>query len=411
MDQAIKPQRSPFLLLMGGQLISNLGDALAGLAVTWLIVELTNSTMARGLSLALSVLPVLLLSPFSGALVDRHRRKSILATSDCVRFLIDLLFGLVVLAGWVRVWQIYLFMVLRSAATIFYDPALNALIQLLVPPERLVKANGLQQLARNAAMVVGPALASLSLAKLGIGMVIIVDGLTFLFSAVVITYLQVPIDAVSPGRHGAYLVQLRDGWNYVRQRTWIIYLTSSFVLVNASSAILGVILPFIARDVLQMDLVNFGWLNSASAAGAVSAALLLVSINLRWSRRRVLTVTMLVTATAMALMTLTRTPLAAMAVLFLAGLAGPFMASTSNAMYQAVIPREYMGRVGVFRAIVSRSMQPVFFLFTGLLSQRLGYTSCLLIAAALPLLAAAMVHCLVRVPETTAASARQSVAQ
>lgn len=384
---------------MFGQLISTLGDALAGMALVWLIIKLTNSPMTRGISLTLSSLPVLLLSPLAGALVDRCRRRSILASSDCLRFVIDLAFAVVIMLGYVRVWHVYLFTLLRSAATIFYEPALSALIQLLVPPEQLVKANGLQQLVRNLTMVVGPVLAGLAVNRIGLGAVVLLDGLTFLFSAAVLLYLRVPEDIVTQRERMSFGIQLAEGWAYVRAHNWIIFLTGSFVLVNASSSIISVLLPFFAVDVLRLGSTGYGLLTSVQAAGAVGAALVLTSVTLGWKRRTVLTWAMLVGAICVAGLSLLSNPALALVVLFAAGATGPFMASTSNAMYQSVIPREFIGRVGVFRHIVSMSMMPLFFFLTGWLTVRFGYVNCILIAATLRIGSVAIVHLLVRLPE------------
>lgn len=395
------PLRTPFGLLMVGQLVSTLGDALAGMALAWLIMELTHSPMARGISLALSSLPMLLLSPLAGAVVDRHRRRSILATSDCLRFLIDLVFAVVIMLDLVQVWHIYLFAVLRSAATIFYEPALSALTQLLIAPDQLVKANGLVQLVRNSTMVVGPILAGLAIRSLGIGVVVLVDGLTFLFSASILAVLRVPQDAVAVQKRVPAWRQLAEGWAYVRAHGWIAWLTGSFVLVNASNSIINVLLPFFAVDTLGLGSGGYGLLTSVRAAGAVCASLLLTSVTLPWRRKSILTLAMLAGAIAVALLGLLSGLAPALLLLSLAGAMGPFMASTSNAMYQSVIPKEFIGRVGVFRHIVSMSMMPVFFFLTGWLTSRLGYVACILIAAGLQTASSLIVHFKIELPEAT----------
>ena len=396
--EATRPINPQFLLLMSGQFISNIGDALAGMALVWLVIQLTNSPMTRGISLALSVLPALLLSPVSGTMVDRYRRRSILASSDFIRFVIDAVFALVVMLGSVQVWYIYLFTILRSAATIFYDPALTALIQTLIPREQLVKANGQQLLVRNVTIVIGPALAGLCLAKIGIGAVVLVDGLTFLVSAAVLLVMKVPEDRVLAVQRTSTREQLSAGWCYVKERNWIIVLTLSFVLLNAGSSIMSVVLPFFAKDVLHLDATGYGLLTSVSAAGAVAASLLLSVVKLSADRHRTLVVAVIGSALGMLLLSFSGQMVTALPFLFLRGFAGPFVGSTSNALYQAAVPREYMGRVGVFRRMVSISMMPVAFFGTGLLTTVLGYQRCLLVAGCLMATTAAIIYFLVKLP-------------
>lgn len=399
-----------FLLLMSGQFISNLGDALAGMAIVWLVIQLTDSPMTRGITMALSVIPMLLLSPVSGAVVDRFRRRSILATSDFIRFLIDAVFAVVIMFGYTEVWHIYLFTILRSAATIFYDPALSALVQTLIPSEQLVKANGLQLLVRNITVVVGPTLAGLSLAKVGIGAVVLVDGLTFLISALILSRMKVPGDDICQGPvRASTWEQLAEGWLYVKNRGWIIVLTCSFVLLNAGSSVMGVLLPFCARDTLGLQVAGYGLLGSVSATGAVSASLLLSTLKLTTDKKRMLVSAITALALSMVGLALSSHISIALPILFVSGFTGPFIASTTNALYQSTVPRDYMGRVGVFRRMVSVSMMPVAHLLTGVLTTMLGYQTCLYIAGVLIGISAAMVHLFARLPGAITLSVNYSV--
>ncbi len=207
-----------FRLLFSGQVVSNLGDWLDFIALAILIAyvwEMGPSSLAA-LSIAVAV-PWIFIAPFSGVLVDRWPKKSVLIGSDLVRAAI--------VAGYIvapNLPVLLALVVLKTTVATFFVPADQATIRILVPASQLHSANALSQLVQQSAKVIGPALGGLLVAVASPRVAFGVDAATFLVSAAILSRLK-PIDV--PGARGAsddgdeggpgYWAQLREGVAYI----------------------------------------------------------------------------------------------------------------------------------------------------------------------------------------------------
>jgi MFS family permease len=208
-----------FRLLWVGEAVSALGDQFALVALPWLALLLTGSALALGTVLAVMAIPRALFMLVGGAFVDRLSPRRVMLVSNAVRLVAVSVLGLIVLAGAAQLWMLYVFAIVFGIADAFFYPAQTAIVPELVEGEQLQQANGITQGTTQLTVLIGPALAGLVIAGLaamdatpdlaGIGLVLLIDGATFLVSLVTLMFINAR--HTSSGDQGSVLGQIGEG--------------------------------------------------------------------------------------------------------------------------------------------------------------------------------------------------------
>ncbi|HJQ36450.1 MAG TPA: MFS transporter, partial [Thermoanaerobaculia bacterium] len=169
-----------FSVVWFSQLVSIVGSGLTSFALGVWVYERSHSATQFALITLFLVLPGVLLSPLAGALADRWNRKLLIILGDCGSALGTLAIALLVYADRLEVWHIYLATAFSSVCGAFQWPAFAASIAMLVPKERLGRANGMVQIAEAAGLVISPLLAGVLVVTTGLWGVILIDFATFI---------------------------------------------------------------------------------------------------------------------------------------------------------------------------------------------------------------------------------------
>ncbi|BCB90294.1 MFS transporter [Phytohabitans suffuscus] len=257
---------------LAGHAVSVAGTWMQRVAQDWLVLQLSDSALALGVSTALQFLPTLLFGLWGGVLVDRvDRRRAIMATQAVSAVLAAALAALV-LTDAVQLWMVYALALGLGFVTVVDVPARHAFVTEMVEPEDYVNAQALNSTVHNAGRLVGPALAGLLIATVHIGAAFALNALSF--AAVLLGLALMDPRALRPRENAPRAKgQARAGLAYVWHHP---ELRACMVLV-AVVALLGqnfrVVLPLLARDTFHGGPEVYGWLTSALGVGAVVGAL------------------------------------------------------------------------------------------------------------------------------------------
>src|SRR5215213_11026789 len=179
-----------FRLLFGAQIISLLGSGVTTVGLALFAYQLTGgdaATAVIGSALFLRILAFLIFSQPAGVIADRISRKTILITTDVLRFGLLALFPLIT-----EVWQIYLLIFLINAVTAFFTPTYEASIPEIVGEKHYVEALSYSRVAVNVEAFAAPALAGLLVALMGVRWVFWFDAATYLVSALLVLLTVMP---------------------------------------------------------------------------------------------------------------------------------------------------------------------------------------------------------------------------
>ncbi|GII52013.1 MFS transporter [Planotetraspora thailandica] len=255
-----------------GHAVSVIGTWMQRVAQDWLVLELTDSPVALGISTALQFLPTLLFGLWGGVLVDRlDRRRTIMATQAASAVLAAAL-AVLVLSDHVQLWMVYALTLGLGLVTVLDTPARQAFVTEMVSPENYVNAQALNSTVHNAGRLVGPAIAGVLIATVDVGAAFAVNALSF--AAVLLGLAR-----MNPGElHKVPALprakgQARQGLRYVWEHPEL----RACLFLVAVVALLGqnfrVVFPLLARETFDGGPEVYGWLTSALGVGAMLGAL------------------------------------------------------------------------------------------------------------------------------------------
>jgi MFS family permease len=255
-----------------GQSTSLIGTWMQSVAQSWLVFTLTHSATAIGFVLALQTLPVLLLGPYGGVIADRVNKRKLMIVLQSLMGLQALVLGILVVTHAVLFWEICVLAVVLGLNNCFENPARQAFVREMVGAAQVRNAVSLNSTMVNAARAVGPAVAGLLIATVGVGVCFLVNAVSFV--AVVYSLVSMNTRALRPSPPTQRARgQLREGFRYVARapRLWVPLLMMGIVGTLAYE--FQVTLPVIAKTTFGGNAATYGFLTAAMGVGAVCGGL------------------------------------------------------------------------------------------------------------------------------------------
>ena len=261
-----------YRLYFTGQSISMVGTWMQMTAQSWLVLTLTHSSAALGLTVALQAVPVLLLGPYGGVIADRVDKRRLMIALQIVMGFQALALGLLVVSGAARFWEICVLAVILGLNNAFENSARQAFVREMVGKDELHNAITLNSVTVNAARAVGPAVGGVLIATAGIGICFLLNAASF--AAVVASLLVMDTSALRPsppsGRAGG---QLREGLRYAARTPAIAIPLAMMALVGLLAYEFSVSLPVLAERSFHGGAEAYGFMTAAMGIGAVVGGL------------------------------------------------------------------------------------------------------------------------------------------
>ncbi len=357
-----------FQLFMSGQSISLIGTWMQRMAVSWLVYEMTHSAFMLGLVAFASRIPMMFLSPYAGAYVDRHSRYRTLLVTQFASMLQAGLLALVVLTNQYNIVIIILLSIMLGVINAFDAPSRQSLMIVLVQNKNdLPNAIALNSTMVTLARLIGPAVAGILLSTVGEGICFLINFLSFI--AVITTLLMMKIKVPPKVKHTEHIWQnLRQGFTYLKRNPG---LRNAIILMAMLSFIImpyTTLLPIYAKTVFKGDVTTFGWLNVISGLGALMGAIYVARLHTEKNLLKVMIVAGLLISVSLILFSYT-TYLPLSLFLILLGEAGllTFIAS-ANTYLQTNVDEKMRGRVISYYVMAFGGMLPLGSLVVGLLA-------------------------------------------
>ncbi len=345
-----------------GQVVSVTGTFMQGTAQQWLVLTLSKNPLALGVVGALQFLPLLLLGPFMGIVVDRFPRRKLLLLTQTSSSILAVALWLLTVTNEVRLWHVFVLAALLGLVNALDMPTRQAFVSEMVPTNYLLNAVSLNSVQFNVARILGPAMAGALIALLGVPTLFLLNAISFL--AVIAGLLMmrdaelVPIPRLA-GAHG--LAQLRaigDGarfiWNTPSVRVTFLLLT----VVGTLGFNFNVSLPLEASGVLHAGPTVFGLLSSSLGVGALVGALALARRGGAPSNRLLIGTT-LVFGVLEAAIGLTHSLPLVMLLIAATGCGMSMFSASANTRTQLSTPPEMRGRVMSVYSMIFMGSTPI----------------------------------------------------
>jgi MFS family permease len=337
----------------------------------WLVLELTGSPFDLGLVTALQFTPILLLSPIGGALSDRFPKRRIILLTQAAMMGQALVLAALVWSGQVRYWHVAVLAAIYGLGRAVDIPARQAFITDLVGKPDLPNAVALNSLVFNGARIVGPAVAGLLIARFGVAPAFLLNGLSFLAVLAALLATRTPGAPDPAGRLG-----LREGvgagLTYAARTPPVAFTLCLLVVVSILVLNFNVVVPLVARDVLNEGAHGFGLLMSSLGAGAVAAAIALTLLRRGRPPLWSLPASAAVLSAGTAALGLVGHFGTAAALLILLGGCQILFSTGCNTTLQLGTPDALRGRVMGLYALAHAGMTPFGSLLVGTAAEHLG---------------------------------------
>lgn len=360
-----------FLAIWSSQLLSIVTSGITGFVLgVWVFQRTGSATQFVTITLC-AVLPEVLFSPLAGSLADRWDRRRLMMTADLGAALSTGALALLLLLGELQVWHIYVVTAVSAVFGTAQMAAYHSMVPLLVPKERLGRANGMLQVA-DAVRVAAPLLAGALLVGVGLTGVVVIDLVTFVISRVVLHLVPLPREVTRPGGGAArgepWLRDLAFGLRFLRGRRGLLWLVALLAAYNLFFGMAGVLVQPLILSFGSAALL--GALMFAGGAGLLTGGLVLSS----WGgpRRRVRGLVTFIAVGGVLLAAHGLSPSAALiavvAPAFLFTL--PFVQGTGMTLIQLKTPPGELGRVLSTVRTVTQAATVLTYLAAGPLADR-----------------------------------------
>jgi MFS family permease len=363
-------QYRDFRLFWFGQIISLSGTWMQSVAQGWLVYSLTKSPFYLGLVAASGSLPILLFTLAGGIAADRFRKRNLLLLTQALSIVPALLLGILTGIGMITVWQVALLAAVLGTVNAFDIPARQSFLIELVGRDSLTSAIALNSAAFHGARMIGPVVAGITIATLGLPACFYLNALSFV--AVIVALSKMTIQGEIRENSGGLFKDFIEGIRFVKSRSGIrrsILLIAVFSLVGMPFITL---LPVFAGEILNAGAKGFGFLVGATGAGALAAALLLAFRGDIRDKGRFISMAALSASVSLLMFSLSKNIYISIPFLLVVGWGLVSFLATANSFIQLSAPDNLRGRVMSVFTLVFLGTAPIGNSLVGAMADYIG---------------------------------------
>ena len=335
------------ILMLQGNAVSALGDILYSVAIGYWVYEKTGSSALMGIMSSISMFMTMLVMPFSGSIIDKCSRKLIIVGMDTLRGVIMLALGVLAFADSLSVPVVLAAAFLASACSVFFSPAVSTLMLDIIPHDDMVRGQSVFSGVNSFINLVGKAISGALVAFLGVPLIVLLNGVSYLVSAFTELFITVP-KTVHQGEKitlGGIFADFRVAVREIfRNRYLKLFIPCALILNLLSAGSMTLMLPFTLEKGFTVDM--YGYLMSVETAASLLCVCLLGVVRLKPKARYWGMSGGFLSATLFFILTYLANNFAVMCVsMFLASFANAMGNSVFNASMMLALPEENRGAI------------------------------------------------------------------
>ena len=270
-----------FILLLQGNTVSTIGDLMYSVAIGYWVYEQTGSSGLMGIMSAISMFVTMFLSPFSGSIVDKCNRKWVMVGMDIMQGVIMLGIGLLAYLGKLNVLGVLIAALLAALGSVFYSPAVSTLMIDIIPHDDMTRGQSIFSGSNALIQMVGTAFSGVMVAFFGVPLIVVINGLSNLYSAASELFIHVP-KTVQQGDRVSVKGILRDSGKAVNMIVsdpcLRLFVPSALLLNLLAAGPLTLVLPFCMEKGFTVDM--YGYLMAIYTAASLICVLVLGVVKL-----------------------------------------------------------------------------------------------------------------------------------
>jgi len=365
-----------YIIFWIGQLISLLGSSVVQFTIIWWITVETESEFFLALSTFLGFGPTMLFTPIAGVFVDRWSRKKLIAAVDFSQAVATIGLIYMFMIGIANVWFVLAIITLRGVFQAFHGPAVQAIIPLLVPKEKLSRMNGLDYLFNGVILMVGPLVGALLLNYFILQDVLWLDAITFMIAIIPTIIISIPSVKTSTivKEKTPFITELSEGIIFIRNQQGLLALLTVFTAANFFMRPLYVLLPLFVKDVHLGGAEELAFLFAIVQAGIIGASMIMSSWKGFENNAHGVALGIFIMYFGFMVCSFAPQGLYPLLILgvFLNGFGLPIANVSSQTIWQKIVPTEKLGRVYSVRLTIAQGSGPIAIILSGILGEFFG---------------------------------------
>lgn len=350
----------------------------------WLAYSITKSPFLLGVVGAIQFTPTLLFSLFVGAAVDRFNKRHLIIGTQIILALLAMIYSALVFSGHIQYWHILILATIQGTVSAIDMPSRQTFMVELVGKEDLMNAIALNSTIFNGARIIGPAIAGIVMAEIGIGFCFLFNALSFL-PLIGGLFFIVPLTVPKKEKSKNILSEVSDGLRYIVQEKILLRTIVTVFIVSTFIMNFNVLIPIFAKTVLKAKETGFGYLMSAMGLGSLIGALTIASKSKKGPQARIMIGAAICVSIVFILIGLNTFYYLSFVLVALAGFLSVSFLTTANSTLQLKAKDEFRSRVISVYFFVNAGSIPFGNLFVGALCDHFGVQKSLIIIGSLVL--------------------------
>jgi predicted MFS family arabinose efflux permease len=340
-------------------------------ALGWIALIMTGSPGFVGIVSFSAGVPFLVVAPLGGSLIDRVDRRRLMLVCQALACLLAAVMAVDVISGAVQTWHLPIAAFLNGSLQALLTPTQQSLVPALVPRADLTNAIGLMSAGQNLTRILGPSVAGIVIAAVGVGETFLVQAVAIAVSFALVLTISLPSTNRAAGRMGVF-----DGIRLIVSRP---DLRGMFLLVAVPAFFVFPYVGFLnvfARDILHIGAEGLGLLMAVSGCGAVVGSILVATAGRAEGAGRLLVGMTVLYGVPILGVALSRSLWLTLPLLFMGSFLGAAFMSGNNALLQHRVSDEVRGRVmGAY--MLTWGLMPLGALPMGAIADRVGMSAAL----------------------------------
>jgi MFS family permease len=389
LNNANTRETSNFIIFSLGKLVSIFGSSIYTFAIGLYILRETGSGLSFATTLAIGIIPIVLISPFAGVIADKFDKKKVVVSMDMLNgvlllglYLISSLYGLSIL-------MINITLFIMTVFTCFFGISIEAAKPNIVSGKMLMNINSVSKIIDSVSSILGPMVGGMVFAFIDIKAFILMNGISFVFSSISEMFMDFHFNnegnkiKIKTEEKINFIKDVKEGFKYVKGRKDITNILSIFVALNFFLGFaISVPLPFIINNVLKLSSTQFGIIESGFPVGMIIGALVIKRVLEKIQYNKLLIRVSLVLSLCMLLIGI---PILFINMNFnsfvylvyycstivIFGVALSFVDIPVMYIFQTIIPEEYRGRVISIAISIAKTILPLALIISGTLINRI----------------------------------------
>ena len=377
-----------YIIFWFGQLFSVLGSSIVFFALIWWITEESQSATILSLAYFFALVPQIIVSLFAGVFIDRLDRKKIIIFADFFQALFTLILILVFVFNLASIWLVISLIIIRNLFQAIHQPAVAAIIPVMIPKEKLSRMNSFNMLMTSAIMIVGPVISGILLGFWDIEIILWIDVGTFLLAIIPTLLITIPsikkIQKSKTDKKPSFKKELKEGFQIIRKVKGMTAMFVVFIIINSLDSPANVLRPFFIIIYHQGDVKMLSYVSAIIQISFISGGLF-ISLRKQWKRKSMMII-IVYFISGLGFLICALAPVGN----FLIIMVGSFLFYAGfpvvNALYltilQEVVPLDMQGRVNSIDQALSFMVMPITILISGPIAGWIGINNLFIILAA-----------------------------